>query len=151
MGTCLVAGADTPSLLPWRHRKQRRRPTIRQPSREQHAVKQSPTRALPPSMVVCFACVQLLTDGWLCCHQSASDLVTLVVLQPLRMHVGTTACISVLQEHFRVVLAHQTQFSELPFKGSRISPFFIPCTILSSNKFAPLLDVLFLGLGVLQV
>ena len=43
------------ALFPLHERTQRRRPQIRSPSREprsrQHAVKQSPTRALPPSMV----------------------------------------------------------------------------------------------------
>ena len=42
--------------------------------------------------------VQSLTDDLLRCDQAASDLIALVVLQPLRMDVGATARTVVLHE-----------------------------------------------------
>ena len=82
------------------------------------------------------------------CHQLASDHITLVVLQPLRMYVGTTA-----HQHSSraVVLVHPTQLSESTYVDLRGIQG--PTALRAVHDFvrqqvcSPLLDALQLGLA----
>ena len=136
----------------------RRRLQLRQPSREprshQHPVNQLPRRALPRSLVVYFASRPAsLTDDCLCCYQSASDLITLVVLQPLPMDVGTTACISVLYDLMYCARSSH-QFAGSGFLNLDIQDLAALRAVhdLTRQKVCcSLLDVLYVGLHTLQV
>ena len=64
--------------------------------------------------------VQSFTVGQVRCHQSATDLITPGVLQPLRMHVRTTASIRVRHEHIHVLCSLiKPSFPSRPFSTFR--------------------------------